>query len=137
MSDDQALEFLNDVAVRPLFQPGQWSQVAICTSDVGRLVGDIGIFVHEEGSQAEIGFTLARPSQGRGIATSAVKAALDLVFTQSTVKSVIAITDTRNTASIGLLRRVGMALVGTADAVFRGAPCTEHTFALSRPQSVA
>ena len=137
MSDDQALEFLNDVALCPLFQPGQWSQFAICTSDAGRLVGDIGIFVNEEGSQAEIGFTLARPSQGRGIATSAVSAALDLVFAQSNVKSVIAITDTRNTASIGLLRRVGMALVGTTNTVFRGAPCTEHTFAKPRPQRVA
>jgi RimJ/RimL family protein N-acetyltransferase len=61
-----------------------------------------------------------------------VQAAIGLVFDHTAAVRVIGITDARNHASIRLLQRIGMQRVETRDAVFRGEPCTEHVYAVSR-----
>lgn len=131
-SDAQALAFLRDVETSPLLRPGAWSQIAIADRHSLRLLGDIGLFVDEAQRHAEIGFTLARAHQGRGLATEAVRAAIDLVFEHTGVGQIQGVTDIRNGASIRLLERVGLRLASTSPAVFRGEPCTEHTFVLDR-----
>lgn len=133
MSDGQALAFLRDVQSSSLLRPGHWSQIAIADPRSLRLLGDIGLFVDDAQRHAEIGFTLARAHQGRGLATEAVRGAIDLVFEHTGVGRVQAVTDTRNTASIRLLERVGLSLASTSEAIFRGEPCTEHTFVMDRP----
>lgn len=135
MSDEQALEFLTEMNEAPLLQPGRWTQVAIAQTASATLVGDIGLFIAGDGSQAEIGFTLARTAQGRGLGTAAARAAIDLLFEQSPVQDVIAITDARNGPSIRLLERLGMMHEATQAAVFRGEPCTEHRYRLARAAS--
>lgn len=137
MSDEEALAFLQDVATAPLLAPGHWSQVAIAEPRTDRLLGDIGIFIAEAHAHAEIGFTLARPLHGRGLATAAVTAAIDMIFAHRPVPRIIGVTDARNAASCRLLARVGMVRVSTDDAVFRGEPCVEHTYALTRAPAAA
>lgn len=132
MSDGQALEFLTEMNEVPLLQPGQWTQVAIAQRSSILLVGDIGLFIAGDGSQAEIGFTLARAAQGRGLGTAAVRAAVGLLFEHTPVQQVIANTDARNAPSIRLLERLGMTRVATQAAVFRGEPCTEQRYRLPR-----
>ena len=135
MSHEDAVAFLEDSESAPLLQPGHWTQIAIASSENGRLMGDLGIFLNEEQSQAEIGFTLAQTNQGRGLATRAVLEAIELLFDHTPVERVIAVTDARNAQSIRLLERVGMSLSETAEAIFRREPCVEHTYALERGQS--
>lgn len=132
MDDARALQFLREVAQMPLLPPGQWTQIAIADAATDALYGDIGLHLADDGTQAEIGFTLAGAAQGRGLGTAAVRAALALLFEDTPVTRVIAITDARNAASMRLLERVGMKRVATQPAVFRGEPCTEHTYALTR-----
>ena len=136
-TDAEALAFLQAVATAPLFKPGEWIQLAIAEPHTLKLVGDIGLFLSLDGACAEVGFTLARPAQGAGWATSAVQAAIGLVFARTAAAQVIGVTDQRNAASIRLLERVGMHLTESRDTVFKGEPSTELVFALERPPQPA
>lgn len=92
-------------------QPG-WFQYAIeCRSD-GALIGDLGVCLHGNLMQAEIGFTLARGYQGRGYAGEAVGQILQHLFTQRNLRRVSAECDVRNVPSARLLRRLGFAEEG-------------------------
>ena len=133
VSDEAAAAFLAAMNAIDLLQPGEWCQVGIARPDDDRLVGDIGLFLAADGSYAEIGFSLGRDAQGRGLATAAVREAITLVFELTPAERVIGITDARNEPSIRLLERTGMHRVATTEAMFRGEPCLEHTYALARP----
>ncbi|MBK8979699.1 MAG: GNAT family N-acetyltransferase [Planctomycetes bacterium] len=132
MSDDEARAFLDEMSAIALLRPGTWTQLGIADRVDLALLGDIGLFVAENGRRAEIGFTLRRRSQGRGIATTAVRAALDLLFELTDVEEVIGTVDARNTASIRLLERVGMRRSESRTAVHGGASCTELVFVAAR-----
>ena len=132
MSDAQALDFLVEVSQAPLFAAGEWVQVGIADAVSDALLGDIGLFVSEDGREGEVGFTLQPSAQGRGIATRAVAAALELLFSATGVERILGITDDRNLPSIGLLRRLGFEHVETRRVEFRGEPCTEQVYALAR-----
>ncbi|HSV69137.1 MAG TPA: GNAT family N-acetyltransferase [Methylibium sp.] len=132
LSDAKASAFLAEMGAAPLLQPGRWTQLGIATPEGGRLIGDIGIHLDAAGHDAEIGFTLERGSQGRGLATAAVREAIRLVFEASAAERVLGITDARNSASLRLLERVGMTRLKTGKALFRGEACVEHVYALAR-----
>lgn len=133
MAADEALAFLAGQGAAQFGRPG-WFQIGIAERSTGCLVGDIGIcFQHDDSEPAEIGFTLATPWQGKGLASEAVREALALLFENTEVAEVLAITDTRNLASIHLLERVGFRRRQTVPAVFLGEPCTEHVYLIRRP----
>lgn len=131
-SDDEAAAFLGEMAEAALFRPGRWSQIGIADALELRLLGDIGLFLRDDGREAEIGFTLRREFHGRGFGLAAVRAAIDLVFEQTNVGRVLGITDARNHASMRLLQRVGMQIAGTRVTTFRDEPCIEHVYATCR-----
>jgi len=134
MSAAEASAFLAERGAAPFGRPG-WFQIGIAERATGRLVGDIGICLHRnEPEPAEIGFTLATPWQGKGLASEAVRETLALLFEHTAVVQVMAITDTRNLPAIRLLERVGFDLSRTIPAVFRGERCTEHVFVIERPE---
>lgn len=134
--DHDARHFLEHMSLAPLLQPGSWCQIGIADPDSLALIGDIGLILAADSSQADIGFTLRRQSQGRGLATAAVKEAIALVFEGTSAVRVVGIADTRNLASIRLLERVGMHHVATRSARSRGKPCTELVYNAHR-RSVA
>jgi aminoglycoside 6'-N-acetyltransferase len=82
-----------------------WFQYAIALDDV--LIGDIGVNVSGNRMQAEIGFSLATPFQGRGYAIEAVRRMIRHLFTERGLYRISAECDARNTASALLLERVG------------------------------
>jgi aminoglycoside 6'-N-acetyltransferase len=89
--------------------PGQWYQFAVELRGSGELIGDCGAHVlGDDPRQAEIGFTFAAASQGRGYATEAVRRLLVYLFTERGKHRVTANCDDRNVRSAALLRRVGM-----------------------------
>lgn len=133
MSEAVAAAFIAEMRDCELFRAGAWSQVAIATRDGSELIGDIGLHLSADRSEVEIGFTLAPAAQRRGIATAAVRAAIDLAFRATPARRVVGITDERNLPSIRLLERAGMRLVGKAATVFRDEPCIEATYAITRP----
>lgn len=129
--DEQALAFLHEMATIPLFQPGQWTQLAIADDASGALLGDIGIHLGADGREAEFGFSLARAAQGRGIASAALRAAIAMVFEQTGAERIHAQTDARNTACIRLLERLDARLVERITTEFRGQPCIELRYELA------
>lgn len=130
--DEQARDFLAEMSVAPFPNPGHWVQIGITEPGFQRLIGDIGVFLDHDATSAEIGFTLARPAQGRGVATAAVREVIDLIFRCSPARRVIGITDARNLPSMRLMERVGMRMTETRQAIFRGSACVEHTYAVTR-----
>ena len=71
--DEQASAFLAEMSLAPFPNPGHWVQIGIAEPECQRLIGDIGVFLDFDAASAEIGFTLARSAQGRGVATAAVR----------------------------------------------------------------
>jgi aminoglycoside 6'-N-acetyltransferase len=132
MSNSEARVFLDEMNRLPLFRPGEWAQIGIAEPDTLALAGDIGLYLAEDSCHAEIGFTLARPAQGRGLATAAVLEAIQLVFQFTTAQRALGITDARNHASIAVLERAGMRKQEERNVVFHGEPCLEYVFGLPR-----
>lgn len=131
-TDAQALAFLAEMATCPLFAPDTWTQLAIADDLTGQLIGDLGIHISDDATEAEFGFTLARAVQGRGLASAAVREALQRVFAETPVQRIHAQTDARNTACLRLLQRLGAMHVARIEAEFRGEPCIEHRYELAR-----
>jgi RimJ/RimL family protein N-acetyltransferase len=89
--------------------PG-WFQYAVDLDGV--LIGDLGLNLHENLMQAELGFTLAPAYQGQGYATEAVRGLLNHLFVERELHRVSAECDARNTASARLLERAGFTQEG-------------------------
>jgi RimJ/RimL family protein N-acetyltransferase len=130
--ETEALAFIEEMAAVPLFPEGTWVQIGIAERRSNLLIGDIGMCVAAGGAAAEIGFSLSPLAQGNGLGTEAVQEAVRFLFQQTTVADVVGITDARNAPSVRLLERVGMRRVASRSSVFRGDPCIEHTYAISR-----
>ncbi|WP_239164830.1 GNAT family N-acetyltransferase [Actinoplanes palleronii] len=105
-----------DLAVRNFAEsspdkPG-WFQYAIELTAERVLVGDVAVRLHDNGRQAEIGFTLATAYQKRGLATEAVSAVLDRLFRLQGLHRVMGECDARNVASAALMERLGFTREG-------------------------
>jgi RimJ/RimL family protein N-acetyltransferase len=85
-------------------RPG-WFQYAIDREDT--LIGDVGVNLHDNRMQAEIGFTLAPAYQGRGYAAEAVRGVVEHLFIVQGLHRISAECDARNARSARLLARVG------------------------------
>ena len=90
----------------------------------GVLVGRIGLWNPEGWPGLEVGWMLAPPFWGRGLATEGGRAALDFAFTHLGVEEVISVINPDNTASIRVAERLGetyarsMTLHGCPAAVY-------------------
>lgn len=135
MSYEQARSFVDGQARQALGAGGEWLQVAVTRRETGEVIGDLGVCVVDESEGVvEIGFTVAQSAQGRGYATEAVSAMIEALLAQANVQSIVAVTDERNAASVALLRRVGFSHERTTARIFRGDPCQELTFVVTKKQ---
>lgn len=80
----------------------------------GEMIGFCGVGVWREFMDPEIGWWLARPYWGRGLATEAARAALQDALEPVRLKRLISIARPENTASIGVMKKIGL----TFDANF-------------------
>jgi aminoglycoside 6'-N-acetyltransferase len=111
LQDGEAQRLVSLLADGDPSAPG-WFQYALEDSAQGVLVGDIGVNLHDNGMQAEIGFTLARQWQGRGYAFEGVSRILEHLFAERKLHRISAECDARNAASVHLLERLGFAREG-------------------------
>lgn len=117
---------------RALDTPGTWLQLAIVLADTGEMIGDCGLHFPGpgepgHGSEIEIGITLASEHQGKGLASDAIAAIIDLAFTHMGKRSIRASIDARNASAAALLTRAGFTRTSEAPrrAMFKGAWCDE------------
>jgi len=127
--------FIQEIADISPGEPGQWFQFAVTLRDDDALIGDVALRAPATAAERpEMGFTFAQDQQGKGYATEAARAVVAYGFERLEFPVITAVTDARNDGSIALLERIGMRMVGTARAHFKGAWCDEHTYEL-RPES--
>ena len=131
MTDADARAFIAEMAAAPCPTLGGWVQIAIAEAESDALLGDIGLYVSASGEGAELGITLARAAQGRGLAEEAARALIAGLRSDTAVHRLIGITDVRNAPSARLLERLGMTLEAEEDAMFRGEPCREWRYGLA------
>ncbi|MEI8411361.1 MULTISPECIES: GNAT family N-acetyltransferase [unclassified Kribbella] len=131
-----ALELVQDFEQGDPAVPG-WFQYAIDLDGV--LIGDLGLNLHDNLMQAELGFTLSPAYQGNGYATEAVRGLLDHLFIERNLHRVSAECDARNTASARLLERVGFRQEGLrrANSWFKGEWTDDLLFGLLRTDYVS
>jgi aminoglycoside 6'-N-acetyltransferase len=91
--------------------PG-WCQYAIELRSQHTLIGDIGVNLHANFLQAEIGYTLATAYQGNGYATEALRSMLKFLFIERGLRRISAECDARNLRSARLLQRLGFQYEG-------------------------
>jgi RimJ/RimL family protein N-acetyltransferase len=86
-----------------------WYQLGIFLRNRQELIGDLGMhFLPPDNQQTEIGFTIAPGHQRNGYGTEAVRAALDYLFGTLHKHRVTASVAPENSASRGLLEKIGM-----------------------------
>lgn len=133
MSEAQARDFLNQQAGFTELVPDAWVQLGVAEPDGKTLLGDVGIGLSADASCAEIGVSLARTAQGRGLGTRTVAGLIELIFASTEVAAIEAHTDQRNVPCIGALQRAGMTRTGTRTETWKGEVCTEIRFLATRP----
>jgi len=106
LSEDEAAALAQTFRDGDPTMPG-WFQYAIFARAEGLLIGDIGVDRHDNGMQAEIGFTLGRPWWRRGYASEAVHRVLEHLFLDDGLHRVSAECDARNASSERVLDRLG------------------------------
>lgn len=130
-----ALIAAQDVLDQPVI--GQWTQLAI--DHDGITVGDLALYLHDDGARAEIGFTLATEHQGRGYAREAAAALVDALFHHTGVHRIEASLDPANIASMRVLEAIGMQYECLARGAFewRGEWVDDLRYAMVAPDRVA
>ena len=128
------LELIQSTRTRDITDLG-WTQIGVATLESDALIGDIGCNRVDAGT-LELGFTLSKDCQGQGIMREAIEALLTHAF-ETGVQRVTATTDVRNTASQGLLTRLGFTLerVLKDSWLEDGTYVDEHLYALALQKS--
>jgi RimJ/RimL family protein N-acetyltransferase len=109
--EEMAERFRNPERVRSRIDAeGQVLSLAIERRDTGAMVGDLVLFWHSVADgHAEVGYVLHPDHAGKGFATEATAALIDLAFAGGLpVHRVSARLDGRNTASAAVAHRLGM-----------------------------
>lgn len=126
MDSERALGFLSHCATAPLLQMGQWSQLAL--ADGEQLIGDIGVHIAKGGQEAELGITLSRAAQGKGLGLEAVELVCAWLFQHTQIERIIAITHAENTRALALLERTPFQHTHDTHEVIGGVPTPERWF---------
>ena len=107
-----------------------WLNWAAREKESGRIIGHFQAGIKKDNS-ASIGYVIARASQGKGLATEAMREIFKTLSEKFSVSIVKAWTDSRNVASHRLAQKLGMVHVETikdADS-FKGATSDEYVYA--------
>lgn len=91
------------------YREGRPSSYGMVLKETGRLVGTIGfMWLSEENSTVEIGYSLARSQWNRGLTTEALSALIDMAFTYLNIHRIEAQHDVQNPASGRVMLKCGM-----------------------------
>lgn len=137
-SRNQAIDLIQSQA-ELVFPPiGQWLQLGIRDRSTGYLLGDLALHNLEQENHYEIGFTVAKENQGKGIGKEALAKLLEVLFTENGGQIVEASTDRRNVASIRLLQSLGFTQEPNRSWVelFKGEIVTVDVFELRKSSSI-
>lgn len=87
---------------------GEWWMLTIADVDDSSVFGDLAVHLSDDGHTAEIGYTLARSTWGRGYAVEATTALVEYLFESVGVTRIEGRLHPDNIASAMVLERIGM-----------------------------
>ena len=87
-----------------------YGQSAVIERATGAFLGRVGLHYWPDWNEVELGYVLAAPAQGRGLAVEASRAWIDWARTEPDIDFLTTVIDPRNAPSIGLALRLGFAL---------------------------
>jgi len=87
--------------------PGEWVKNALELKTEKKVIGDISVKPETDVRIVEFGISMSREFQGQGLASEALTAILDNLFTEKGVHRVTALMDVDNVAMIALAVRRG------------------------------
>jgi len=103
-SRENAREFLADRV--GLSRP---DQTVWCLEHNGQMIGDVGFAWHPKNHSAEIAYNLSPDFWNQGLMTETCNTAIDLAFQHNqNLNRIYAAIDTRNTASIKVVEKIGL-----------------------------
>ncbi|MEQ1513039.1 MAG: GNAT family N-acetyltransferase [Lysobacteraceae bacterium] len=138
MDEVQARAFLREQGANAdTDSAGHWLQLAIADAATDALLGDLGVWMSHDRTEAELGITVAPASQGRGIGRNAIRAACALLFADSAVTRIHADADARNAPCRRMLVAAGFRETGTADVFVKEEACIEHRYIVERGQAAS
>src|SRR6185295_10850829 len=111
---DVGFPFSRD-AVRAAPELRLWGASLVLLRDEARVVGSVVFHGHPSDGVAEIGYSIEQGMRGNGLATEATRACLSWALTQSDITAVQATTFPWHTASLGVIRNLGMQQVATRE----------------------
>jgi RimJ/RimL family protein N-acetyltransferase len=106
----KSMEYVGKYANFVYEKEGDWLSLAIEAKDEPGLLGEVVLKWLPGRGQAEIGWSTAPQARGKGYATEAAAAVLDLGFGELGLRRIEARLDELNTASAALCQRLGMRL---------------------------
>lgn len=142
MDEAAALAFLQAQAWAAPQPAGTWRQIGVADAASDRLLGDLGIWLladlhGPDAHAAELGISVARAAQGRGVGRWAVSTLCGLLFAHAGVERVRAGVDVRNQPSLRMFAAAGFLPCGERDVVSKGEACTERLLERVRPGAAA
>ena len=87
-----------------------FGQRLVVERDSGLVVGGIGLFGPPEDGQVEVGYGIVESRRGRGYATEAARAMVEMALSLPGVTEVVAGVDPANAASVRVLEKAGLSL---------------------------
>lgn len=87
---------------------------AITLADTGEFIGSITLHDHKYGSGYEIGYWLGEPYWGKGYATEATTALIDLSFRELSLEQIYISAQSRNEGSKRVIEKCGFRHTGSA-----------------------
>ena len=98
----------------------------------GKLIGGVGLYMEDNRTKAELGWTLNKRFRGKGYVTEAAKAIMEYAKKEFKVTEIFAHCDTRNVPSANVMRRLGMELESEGDRHYdrTGEDAREYKFVL-------
>lgn len=105
MDEEEAIGFLTDMEATSLLEAGAWTQLGIAVREGNALIGDVGVHIADNESEAELGITLAAGAQGQSIGFDAVEMVCAWLFVQTKIARIVAITHADNKHALALLER--------------------------------
>jgi RimJ/RimL family protein N-acetyltransferase len=128
----QATDYLASHSVPSRHIPGTWRQLAIAELTSDALVGDMGVWLSEDGLKAEVGLSITPFVQGKGYGSESLSGLIGLLFASTQIMEIEASTDIRNLPCLAALRRARFSHVDTRQAEYKGELCTELVFVAHR-----
>jgi RimJ/RimL family protein N-acetyltransferase len=103
---------IEEMLTRRPGEPGGWVQFTVFERDAGTLAGDVGMAPADgEPGVIKIGYTIAPSFQGKGYATEATRALVDLAFDGLGADVIRAYAGAQNSSSIRVMEKLGLQLI--------------------------